>query len=153
MYDRIAAVLILSNFAGHDEAWWSLVEALREREGHVKSVAATVLVGFSRSAPRKVNWTPKESSIHALLDGTSLFVLDDFIDVLAQTSVGPRNARGMLGNGGGEMLLAYLGSRNAVLAGHSRRLRTALRGADSVRALLRGVFGCGHSRFTCRFCS
>jgi hypothetical protein len=130
MYHRVAAAVILANFAGRDETWWSLVEALRESDGQVKGVAATVLVGLSRRRPRAVRWAPRATTVHALLDGTSLFVLDAFIQVLTATGVGPKDARTMIGNGGGEMLLAYLGSGTGNLASHSRALLTALRGAD-----------------------
>lgn len=130
MYDRAAAAVILANFADRDDTWWSLVETLRESDGLVRGVAATVLVGLSRSAPRAVAWSPKAASIHAMLDGTSLFVLNDLLQVLVNTRVSPRDARALIGNGGGDMLLAYLGSRNATLARHSRALLTALRGRD-----------------------
>jgi hypothetical protein len=130
MFNRAAAALILTNFAGQDAVWWSLVDAVRERDGPVKGLAATILVGLSRSAPRKVNWAPKADGIHAILDGTSLFELDDLMQVLASTGVGPTDARAMIGNAGGEMLLAYMGSKNQVLAGHSRALLTALPGSD-----------------------
>ncbi len=130
MYDRVAATLILANFAQRDDTWWSLVEALRESDGPVKGVAATVLVGLSRSAPRAVNWSAKATTLHALLDGTSLFVLDDLVQVLTHTGVSPTDASALIGNGGGEMLLEYLGSGNGMLASNSRALLTALRGGD-----------------------
>jgi hypothetical protein len=129
-YDRAAAVLILANFADRDDSWWALVEALRESDGPVKGLAATVLVGLSRLAPRKIEWSSMGPSIHAMLDGTSLFVLDDLVQVLSSTQASPADARSMLGNRGGEMLLAFLASRNAILTTHSRALLTALRGAD-----------------------
>lgn len=130
LYNRVAAVLILTNFIHRDDAWWSLLDALREAEGPVKSVAAVVMIGSSRSAPRSVNWAPKATSIHAMLDGTSLFELDNLIEVLARTGASPADARAMLGHDGGEMLLAYLGSRNTVLASHSHSLLIALNGTD-----------------------
>jgi hypothetical protein len=130
MYDRAAAAVILANFADRDDTWWSLVEALRESDGPIKGVAATILVGLSRTAPRAVIWSPKAASIRAMLDGTSLFVLDDLLQVLVNTRVGPRDARALLGHDGGDMLLAYLGSRNATFASHSRALLTALHGTD-----------------------
>jgi hypothetical protein len=130
MYNRVAAVLILTNFMYRDDAWWSLLDALRESDGPVKSVAAAVMIGSSRSAPRIVNWAPKTTSIHAMLDGTSLFVLDNLIEVLTRTGASPADARAMIGHGGGDMLLAYLGSRNSGLASRSRSLLIALNGRD-----------------------
>jgi len=130
MYDRVAAALILANFVKRDDTWWSLVEALRESDGPVKGVAATVLVGLSRNAPRAVNWSAKATTLHAILDGTSLFVLDDLVQVLTHTGVSPTDAPALIGNGGGEMLLEYLGSRTGSLASDSRALLTALRGRD-----------------------
>ena len=71
--------------------------------------------------------------IHAMLDGPSMFEVPTIVSVLTRTGVGPAQARPFL-RGGGDMLLAYLGSRTEMLAGRSHALLVRLRGADLGRA-------------------
>jgi hypothetical protein len=129
LFDRTAAVLILTNFGARDDTWWALTDALRETEGPVKGMAALALEGLARREPRAVDWGPAAESIRAILDGTSLFVLHQLADVLARTGAGPEHARGFL-KGGGEILVAYLGSGTPLLADRSHALLVQLRGAD-----------------------
>jgi len=129
MYDRAIAALVLANFPQRDEAWWALVEALREIDGPVKSVAAATLVAMSRGHPRRVPWTPVASGIHAMLDGTSLFEVPALLEVLARTQAGPKDAIGFLRNGG-DMVVRYLDSSEPSLASGSRTLLVQLHGGD-----------------------
>ena len=129
MFDRATAALILANFGARDDTWRALAEALRESDGIVKGVAADVLQSLSERSPRPVRWGPTARGIHAMLDGTSLFELPPLIAVLTRTGAGPADARPFL-RGGGEMLLAYLGSANPMLSGTSHRLLVQLRGID-----------------------
>lgn len=129
VYDRVAAVLILANFGARDDTWWALTDVLRESDGIAKSVAADVLQALIERTPRRVRWGPASRGIHAMLDGTSLFQLPQLIDVLTRTGAGTADARPFL-RGGGEMLLAYLGSANPMLADRSHQLLVRLRGED-----------------------
>lgn len=129
MYDRAIAALILANFPQRDEGWWALVEALREVDGPVRGVAAETLVAMSRRHPRRVPWTPVASAIHAMLDGTSLFVVPTLLEVLARTHAGPRDAIHFL-RGGGDMVVRYLDSSEPSLASRSRTLLIQLHGGD-----------------------
>lgn len=129
MYDRATAALILANFGERDDTWWALSETLRESDGMVRGVAADVLESLSARSPRHVRWGPVAHGIHAMLDGTSLFELRQLIVVLTRTGAGPADARSFL-RGGGEMLLAYLGSTNPMLTDPSHRLLVQLRGTD-----------------------
>ena len=129
MYDRATAALILANFGARDDTWWALTDALRESDGMVKSVAAHVLQSLDERSPRAVRWGPAATGIHAILDGTSLFELPQLIAVLTRTGAGPAYARPFL-RGGGEMLLAYLGSANPMLSSTSHQLLVQLRGND-----------------------
>lgn len=128
MTDRMVAALILANFPSNDETWWALIEALREDDGWVIGVAANVLSALS-AAPRPIDWRPKNEAIRVMLDGTGLFGLPALIQTLNATEVGPANARAFLHNGG-EMLTAYLGSSNPILAESSYSLLVKLRGRD-----------------------
>lgn len=129
MFDRATAALILANFGTHDDTWWALTEALRESDGFVKGVAADVLQSLSERSSRPVRWGPAARGIHAMLDGTSLFVLPQLITALTRAGAGPADARPFL-RGGGEMLLAYLGSANPMLSQASHQLLVQLRGTD-----------------------
>ena len=129
IYDRATAALILANFGTRDDTWWALAEAVRESDGIVKGVAASVLQSLSERSPRPVRWGPAARGVHAMLDGTSLFELPQFIDVLSRAGAGPADARPFL-RGGGDMLLAYLASANPMLSSSSHRLLVQLRGTD-----------------------
>ena len=129
MNDRVIAALILINFGSRDDTWWALVDAMRESDGPVKGFAARALEALSTRSTRTVNWRPRNEGIHAMLDGTSLFVLPALMEVLLKTGVGPANARAFL-RGGGEILLAYLGSAEPMLARASHALLVQLRGQD-----------------------
>ena len=129
MYDRVTAALILANFGARDDTWWALGDALRESDGLVKGVAGDVLKSLSERSRHSVQWGPAAHGIRAMLDGTSLFELPQLIGVLTRTGAGPADARPFL-RGGGEMLLAYLGSTNAYLSGTSHQLLVQLRGSD-----------------------
>lgn len=129
VYDRATAALILANFGARDDTWWALADALRESDGIVKGVAADVLQSLSERSPHPVRWRSASPGIHAMLDGTSLFELPQLIAVLTLTGTGPADARPFL-RGGGEMLLAYLGSANPMLSDTSHRLLVKLRGMD-----------------------
>ncbi len=127
--DRALAAGILGSFPRSDEAWRSLVEALRESDGTAKTVAASVLSVMTQRHARAINWRPAHEALHAMLDGTSLFALPTLLHVLPMTGVGPADA-GPLLRDGGEILLAFLTSRQQLFSEPSRTLLTRLRGAD-----------------------
>lgn len=129
VFDRATAALILYNFRGRDDTWRALAETLRESDGLARSVASTVLLELAYSSPRPVDWTPAAAGINAMLDGTSLFGVPTLIEVLTRTSVGPPQARAFL-RGGGEMILAYLGSGTTMLSSPAHKLLIQLRGSD-----------------------
>jgi hypothetical protein len=129
VHNRMVAAAVLANFANRDAAWQSLMEALRESDGPVKAVAAIVLEGLAQSAARPVDWTSVTPTIHALLDGTSLFVTPTVLHVLRATAGDPRWAAPFL-SGGGSILLSYLGSDYPPLREDARLLLVALSGRD-----------------------
>jgi len=129
VFDRAAAALILQNFRGRDDTWRALAETIRESDGLAKAVASRVLLQLAYSSPRPVDWTPAAAGINAMLDGTSLFEVPTLIEVLIRTSVGPAQARPFL-RGGGEMILAYLGSGTNALSSPAHKLLIQLRGTD-----------------------
>jgi hypothetical protein len=127
--DRIVAAVLLGQFAARDDSWWALATTLRETDGFVRSGALRVLTTLSRSRPRRVAWASAAPGVHALLDGTSLYMLREFAAVLSRTGVGPADAPALL-KGGGEMLIDYAASGTPLLAEPTHALLVQLRGAD-----------------------
>ncbi len=129
MLDRMVAAAILINFSESDSTWWALADVLLESDGYAKGAAAQVLDALSGARSRSVDWLPATHTVHALLDGTSLFELPAMIRVLTRTGVGPSLALPLL-RGGGHALLAYAGASLPSHRAEALRLLTALRGAD-----------------------
>jgi hypothetical protein len=126
---RVAAVAVLMNFVGRDEAVRALFLALLESDGMVKGMASAALQAVQRDRPRPVAWRPAAPAVHAVLDGTSLFHLPLATRLLVATGATPADADPFL-RGGGRMLLAFLGAQQPDLRQGARALLTALRGAD-----------------------
>lgn len=129
LYDRMVAAAILANFADRDEAWWVLVETLRERDGAAKVIAASVLTSRSRAEPRDVDWGPAAPSIHALLNGTGLFQLRSTLQWLPRMGAAPRWSGEFLADGG-QMVLAYLAAEHPPTRTAAHRFLVAMRGED-----------------------
>ena len=127
VFDRLAAVWILARHPEQDDAWYELLDVVRESDGIVKSQASTVLAAWASKSPRAVNLMPAAAGIHAMLNGTSLFEHMALMQDLIAMKVGPHYAKAFLA-GGGDMLLADLGSR--IYGFQSHTLLTLLRGAD-----------------------
>ena len=108
--NRVAAAIILGNFADRDETWWALTDALRDPVAMVSSVSSQVLGTMTRSAPRPVNWKPMTTELRYIVDGTNLFVFDRVVTTLAATKVDPSLAP-MLLAGGGDIVRAKLRSK------------------------------------------
>src|SRR5205814_9249249 len=83
--NRVVAASILANFVDRDATLHALVEAVREPGGMVKAMAASVLERVAYDAPRRVDWRPSAASLHAILDGTSLFQFPTILRVLVAT--------------------------------------------------------------------
>lgn len=127
--ERIAAALILANFADRDDTYWALLDAMRESDGPVKQIASDVLDAVSTTAPREVDWGPAADGIHAMLNGTSVVTLPRLLRILNRTGVDSAHAKPFL-RGGGDMLLAYAASETDMLSRSARALLVQLRGAD-----------------------
>jgi hypothetical protein len=129
MLDRIVAAAVLLNAASNDTTWWSLMEVLRESDGIAKETALQVLMALALNRPHRVDWTPEAGTIHAILDGTSLFTLQGVMDILVRTGVDKRWATPFL-KGGGRAVLAHAGAHLAQAREPALRLLRALSGAD-----------------------
>jgi hypothetical protein len=128
--NRVAAVVVLSQFASVDSTWWALAEGLRDPDGAVRATSIQVLGMLSHSAARAVDWTPVVPALRALLDGTNLFAHNQVMETLVATRVGPALAPRLLGGGGGAIVLAKLGALDPRASTAAHDLLTRLAGRD-----------------------
>src|SRR5207247_2535370 len=105
------------------------VELVREPAGMVKAMAGHVLERVAYEAPRRVDWRPSAASLHAILDGTSLFQFPTILRVLVATGADTTLAKPLLANGG-EMVLAYLAAQHPPSRTVAHQLLIALAGRD-----------------------
>ena len=129
MKNRIAAIVVLSQFAASDSTWWALVDALRDPDGPVSATATQVLSLLSTAAQRPVDWTPAMPALRALLDGTNLFAHNQVMETLAATHVSPNFAPTLL-RGGGAIVLAKLSAMDPHARRAAHNLLTQLAGRD-----------------------
>jgi hypothetical protein len=128
-HNRVLATVILAGFAANDSTWWALADALRDDDGMVAATASQVLNALVVGAARPVNWAPMVDALRALLDGTSLFQHNTVLEVLAATKVSPTLAPALL-RGGGELVLAKLGSHDFSGSSAARRFLTQVSGRE-----------------------
>ena len=98
---------MLANHAESDLVWWRLVDALRDSDAQVCTVARDVLYTLSMYVPREVDWKSAAGSLRWLLSGTNLFAFTETLDLLRRTHVPPGLAGELLSDNA-ELLLAYL---------------------------------------------
>jgi len=127
--NRLAALLLLTNFVASDSAWWSLLDAVRDPTPFVAGTAGQLLGMLVRSTPRRVDWEPMAGTVRALLDGTSLFEHNVVMQTLAATEVSPRLASRLLANSG-DLVLAKLASSDPAGRDAAHRLLVQLSGHD-----------------------
>jgi hypothetical protein len=128
--NRLAAVVVLSQFAAFDSTWWALAEGLRDPDNMVRATSTQVLGMLTQVAARPVDWTPAVPALRALLDGTNLFAHTQLMETLAATRVSPELAPRLLGGGGGAIVLAKVGALDPRARTAAHRLLTQLAGRD-----------------------
>jgi hypothetical protein len=129
LYNRVVAAAILANFAHRDSAWWLLVDALRETDGPVRIIAATVLASAAWAQPRNVDWGPAAPAIHSILNGTGVFELRNVMNWLPTMGADSRWGADFLA-GGGEMVLSYLQAEHPPTRESAHQFLVAMRGVD-----------------------
>jgi hypothetical protein len=127
--NRTVAASLLVNFLDRDSTWYAAIDAIREVDGQVKTMGDVLLRVATKEAARPIDWVPADTSLRAILDGTSLFQLPVVIDALLATGVGPQLASPLLKNGG-RALLSFVGAQHPAPRGAARRLLIALAGRD-----------------------
>lgn len=120
--NRHIAVLILSNFPGHDDTWHALLDAQRDggESQRVGSAASTVLQMFARDYVRTVDWRAAASSIRAYLAGTNLFAFPSTLELLSSTRIDPSLAGPVL-RGNVDLLNAWLYASHPAVQAEARK--------------------------------
>ena len=126
--NRAVAALVMSNFPRRDSTYYVLAEGLRISDSGAMA-AEMVLRALSRGAPRRVDWSPAEETLTALVGGTNLFAYTDVLDVLTATQVDPALGR-RLARANTVLLLDHLSARNPVSPPPARRFLVHIRGQD-----------------------
>jgi len=129
VHQRAVAAVVLAGFAGNDDIWWALADALRDPDGMVSGTASQVLSTLAQGAARPVDWAPATDAVRAVLDGTDLFAHDILLEVLAATKVAPGLAPALL-RGGSELVLAKLRSQDPSGAHAAHRFLMQISGHD-----------------------
>jgi hypothetical protein len=127
---RSIAAMVLTNFAGRDEAWWALMECLRDSNNGVREICRAALFTLTKHVPRTVDWSGAKRSVRHLLNGTNLFALPQVLRTLFETNISHRLAKPLLRDGGGRMLLPYLSAKHQVERTLSHSVLTKLLGRD-----------------------
>jgi hypothetical protein len=127
--NRVAAVVLLANFADSDSTWWALAGALRDPAPRVAGSAAQLLSALMSRGPSPVNWAPATGVVRAILDGTNLFAHNDMMRVLAATQVDPALAPALLKDGG-HLVLAKLRAEGRSERQSARRFLVQIAGRD-----------------------
>ena len=129
MFDQIVAISILQTFPREDSTWVALVRMLRIEDGWAPGFAAGALQTMANGGDRPSSWAPVAPDIHAILDGTSLFNLDELARALVRAGVDTALARPFLAGGGHALLARAVTSRPAA-NGSARALLGALSGRN-----------------------
>lgn len=126
--NRSVAAAVLANF-DDDSTVSTLVSALREREGWAKGFAMQALSASAAGHSRRIDWGISASDIHAILDGTSLYTLDQLMSLLVQTAVDSSMARPFLRHGG-RAVLAFAGAGRPEVRLNALSFLRAISGRD-----------------------
>lgn len=128
--DRAVAAILVTHFPDEQDTWAALLDAIRESDGLVKEMANQAISTVAERSRMTPDWKALAPAVYAILDGTSLFVLDDLIDILAPRSdIGPTLASAFLAQGG-EMLVNFAESPEKSRSAPARQLLTKLHGTD-----------------------
>jgi hypothetical protein len=128
VYDRILAAAVLTHAPADDATLHTLVRAMLDEADMVAQVASEPLLRMVRERGT-MDWAPLAPQVHALLNGTGLYQLDNIIQALLASGVDGRWAAPFLA-GGGNAVLARLDAENPRMSAPAHQLLVALRGED-----------------------
>ncbi|WP_456408852.1 hypothetical protein [Caldithrix abyssi] len=110
--NRAMAAVVLINFPQSDLVWWSLMDALRDANARVSSMAISVLNHFSQFHPEPVTWSPLSATLYYLLNGTNLFAFPTVLRVLTKTNFSDSLLVPLISQTEGYLIFAYLKANN-----------------------------------------
>lgn len=120
--NRMAAVIVLSNFTALDSTWWTLARALRDPDEAVRLAASDII----RASPtRPVDWSGATQDLRLLVGGTNLLAMDNVFDMLAKTSVAPELAPALLRDNA-DWILDHLAAETPMASDGAHRLLVGL---------------------------
>ncbi|HST58013.1 MAG TPA: hypothetical protein VLK84_04985 [Longimicrobium sp.] len=125
---RILAATILRGAPAEDALLYTLVRAMRDEVDMVGNIASPVVARMAAER-RDLNWTPVVADVHALLNGSSLYALEEVMQAAVASGADGRYAAPFLA-GGGHAVLARLHAEDERTWGGAHRLLVALRGED-----------------------
>jgi hypothetical protein len=129
-YDReIAVGLLFFNFPGDNRSWDALSQTMLESDGDVRFDAVYAMASLAAVGHRPQTWSGVSEAFHAVLDGTSQFVMPDAMALLNVLKPDSALAKPLL-QGGGHMLLAYAGSGYTPFRDEALTLLRELSGKD-----------------------
>lgn len=126
--NRVAAAVVLANFADRDSSWLALTEALRDGNEAVRSTSLTVLQTLS---PHPIEWKSSVPTLRALLGGTNVQASEAVFSMLARTSVSPALAAPLLGRNE-QWALAHLQAKHPGAAESAHSLLVRLNGGEDL---------------------
>jgi hypothetical protein len=88
-----------------------------------------VLRVFTADLTRRVDWRRAAPDLHALLQGSDLGFLNEALDMLVATGVGPELASPLLRHGGHAVLM-FAGAQSAWVRGPAHRFLRAVSGKN-----------------------
>ena len=125
---RILAATILREAPAEDAFVYTLVRAMRDEVDMVGTLAAPVAMRMAAER-RDLDWMPVAADVHALLNGSSLYGLDEVMQATVASGADGRHAAPFLA-GGGHAVLARLRAEDERMWGSAHRLLVALRSED-----------------------
>lgn len=125
---RVLAAAILREAPADDALLYTLLRAMRDDVDMVGNLAGPIAARMAAQRPG-FDWAPAAADVHAMLNGTALYSLNDLLRALSASGVDGRMAAPFLA-GGGHAVLARLGSEEPRMWAGAHRLLVALRGED-----------------------
>jgi hypothetical protein len=128
VYDRLLAGVVLQSAPAEDAILHALVRAMLDDSDHVAQMASRALERLAKDR-QGIDWAPVAGELHALLDGSNLFELEETMSALVESGVDGRWAAPLLA-GGGHAVLARMEAESPLMWRPAHRLLVALRGED-----------------------
>jgi hypothetical protein len=130
--NRLIATLLLGHHLDRDEAWHTLLRALRGSSSDIAQEQATAVMKGVFTGPDivpTVDWSPAADDLRALISGTNLFAFLDVLLLLVLTEADPALVKGLIPLGE-DLLIGNLYSVNPARSRMVRYIVGRLSGED-----------------------